>query len=296
MAKIKTYKTYTTNEATEGESRLTYLEERNNEEIVILKESYHLDGELKSKMERTLDEKGRVLEEIQYSELSEEPDQIAHYRYNDSNQLAVIETSYRDNSKSIRKYEYNKEENSLTVYVRDENDELEGKEYRKFDEEGRVIHEEIYGAEEVFMSHMETKYDEYDNYLERYFEYPDDFVREYFYKYLRNDKAQIVKIQIVDNGGKLAREDFMDYDERGNRIIHRFSDFEQNLAETRKYEFDENDREVKEQHYGPDESLKQNIDYTYREDGLLAEEHHFSITGEVTLRFEYEFFHEVDKA
>ena len=293
MPKIKLYKTYTLNEEISEEVYLSALEERNLAGIVILKEEYYLGGSLKMRMRRELDEQGRISREFQYSSDGEEPDQFSEYTYNEQNEIHVVETSYRDNSKSFRQYNYDKSEKSLTILIKDEENVLEGKEYRKFDEKARVIHEEIYAEEESFVSHTETVYDDYDNYLERYFEYPDDFIREYFYKYVRNDKAQVTKIQIVDTNNKLVREDFMEYDEQGNRIIHRFSDFEQNLSEIRKFEFDQNSRVVKEEKFGADENLIESTTYVYREDGILIEEQHLSISGEIVLSFEYEFFEEV---
>ncbi len=240
MKKIKSIKSYI--QTTEAEEPLLVaFEERTIEDIIIREENYFLDGNLNQAVIRKLDDKGKVIEEMHYSEEGE-PDQVLSFSYENSGKLASIKTEYRDGSHDVKSIARNEAENSETTQVIDDEDYMESKVYRRFDSEGNVLEEHAYGEEGTLKQKMKVAYDNHNRPTQTKIEYADGFVKELFYDYVLNDKAQVETVEITDANDKLVHYEHFVYDEKGNRVEHHIQDADHGVAVVYKWEFNDKDQ------------------------------------------------------
>lgn len=286
MNKIKSIKTFVLND--EDKPQLLLHEERDQLGNVTKLEHYDHDGALESKSEFAFDEKGRLVEEKQFSK-ADTPDQTIRIEYNESGKPGLVRVLYADGSYSNKTYERNEAERTTTINIVDQDGDEEGKEYRKFDEEGRILEEVIYNDFGNVESKHEYEYDEYGNIVESVEVDSEGFEKVRFYDYYRDDKARINKIEMLNEEEKIIRVDTFELDERGNRVKHLMHNVERGTLHTDLRKYDEKDNEVHfERRFG--ERPIEVVETTFREDGLLQKRETRSVDGVIVHQFEYELY------
>lgn len=286
MNKIKSIKTFVLNE--EKEPQILVHEERDQLGNVTKLEHYNYDGEVESKTEFEFDEKGRLIEERQYSKV-DSPDQTIRITYNESGKPGSVKVIYADGSVSNKTYERNIDERTTTILIVDQDGDEEGKEYRKFDEEDRILEEVIYNDFGNIESKREFEYDEHGYVVESVEMDSEGFETVRFYDYYRDDKAQVVKIETLNAEEKIIRIDTFELDERGNRAKHQMHNVERGGMYVDVREFDEKDNEIRFERFMGERPIEI-VETKFREDGLLQEKESRSGDGTVIHRFEYELY------
>ena len=290
MKKIKSTATYIITEEKPEEEILIHYDERDEEENLLVEEKYFPDGTPESRIVRTYGEQGRLKLEKEYSADSEVPHQETEYSYSAAGRVTETVIRYQDGSVSYRRYSHDEANNSETIDIVDEEGENEGKEYRRYDSEGRVLEEVIHDEEGALEQSVTNEYDEHGQLLKRVSLFPDDYEVIELYFYERDEKSQIIERTVENEEEEVLRHDEFDYDERGNNTEHRVQNYSQGWAVTDRLVYDEKDRVVKNQRLLPNGAIIRETDFAYNENDLLAEQENRTQEGVHLLVFKYEFF------
>ncbi len=287
MKKIKSIKTFA--QYGEAPESLISYEERNEQEGIIQEEYYYQDGNLEQATVRVFDAENRVLEEKQYTEEGD-PDHHAHFSYANSGKLSSIKTEYKDGSFSIKSVERNEADQSVTIQTVDDEDFLESKEYQRFDSNGNVVEEAIYGEEAVFQERKLVQYDDHGRTLKLDIEYSDGFKKTLHYIYQVNDQGTIDQLQIVDNKKQLVRKDNYVYNDKGNKIEHHIVDKDRGMSAAYEWEYDEKDRMIVQTIVRPNGEIIEKQVTEYDELDAIVKITTSTQQGDVVKRYEYEYF------
>ena len=288
MQKIKSITTFlTAEEYGEGET-LHMKEERDEQGNILLIESYAMDGSREQRTVSTYNDKDQLVSQDQYS-YNEEPDQRLAFTYNESGKLKAVTITYLDGSISVKTYNRDEAENSLTIIIKDEDGEEEGKEYRKMDAEGRVLEEVIHEDGEL-NSKAKTSYDDAGRPIETHTTDAEGYEQSQFYFYELNDKGQFSEIEIADEKDELIRADSFEYDERGNETTHRIENHKEGYVLVDSLLWNEENQMTQRKRQLSDGKLIEEINYEYNEMKHLAKEEHISADRVYAHRYEYTFF------
>jgi len=288
MQKIKSITTFLTSEEY-GEGETLHMKEvRDEQENILVHESFAMDGSRQQRTVNTYNDQGLLIAQDQYT-YGEEPDQRLVFAYNESGKLAEVTITYMDGSISVKTYDRNEAENSLTIVIRDEDGEEEGKEYRKLDSEGRVL-EEIIHEDGELNSQVKASYDDAGRPVEKHTVDAEGYEQSHFYFYELNEKGQFSEIEIADEKDELIRADSFEYDERGNEITHRIENHKEGYVLIDHQIWDADDQLTQRRRVLSDGKLIEEINYEYNEMKLLAKEEHISADQVYAHRYEYEFF------
>lgn len=287
MNKIKSIKTFVIMEDT-NEPMLQVIEERDQNGNITLLEHFNEEGGREAKSEYEFDEKGRVTIERQYS-MGENPDQTLAIEYNESGKAKQVVITYADGSISYKNYSRDEAEKTTTIDIIDEDGDTEGKEFRKFDSEDRVLEEVIYTDTGAIETKVEFEYNEHGDIVESVRVDEEGFETVRFYDYYRNDLAQIHKMDVLDEDENIIRIDEFEYDERGNQTKHAIQDLDRGALFVNLTTYDLNNNEVKfERLYGERSVEVRETKYTV--DGLMESQETRTGEGVMTHRFEYELY------
>ncbi len=286
MNKIKSITTLVIEE--NGSTTPAAYEERDQEGNITLLKNYTEKGGLDGMTLFEFDEKNRVIVEKQYSN-GESPDQVIKVNYNESGKAHQIIVEYADGSTSYKNYSRDEAEKSTTIEIVDQDNELEGKEYRKFDSENRILEETIFTDTGAIETKAEYEYNDYGDIIESVKVDDEGFETVRFYDYYRDDQSRINKVEMLNEDENIIRVDEFEYDERGNRIKHIMKNLERGSLFVDIRAFDENDREIRFERLMGDRPI-QVIESRYRADGILEEQETRMGDGVILNRFEYEFF------
>lgn len=285
--KIKSIKTYRIDDNTDGKGVLNAYEERDVEGIIVLNAQYDENGDFVQKAEKIINEKGQLIEEKQFTN-EEKPDQHFLYEYNESGKVAQATVHYLDGSISFRRYSRDEAENITTIEIKDDENNFEGREVRRFDSEGRVLEEAYYDEENEIAEKTETEYDDFGRIIETVFLDSEGIETVRFYDYYTDDKGRVNKIETLDEDEVIIRVDEIEYDERGNQSKYIILDKSRGITFNETWEHDQQNR-ITNHKRNRGEQLLEEVKNRYRDDGLIAEIE--TLTGDgVTLNyFEYEF-------
>ncbi len=286
--KIKTITTILINDETPAEGIPFMKEERDPAGNQISIEQFSYDGQSVSKTIRTFDSENRVLTEAHYS-MDKEPDQSVTYAYTQEGKIEKKTILYRDGSISNVNYKRNVAENSTEIETLDPDGYLEAKEFRKFDMEGRVLEEGIYGEEGVLESRIVASYDDSGRAIERQFEYGDGRAFTHFYDYEFDVEGRLTFMEAYDKDEQSIRVDDVVYDANGNQIEHRIQDHEKGYSIVDKGEFNEANQLVKQIRAFANGRLIQEKAYFRDENDLLIKEETTGEDGVVVNIFKYDF-------
>jgi hypothetical protein len=286
MNKIKSIRTFVLND--EGEPQLIVHEERDQLGNVTKLEHYDYDGVLESKTEFAFDDKGRLIEEKQFSK-ADTPDQTIKIEYNESGKPGLVRVLFADGSVSKKTYVRDEAERTTTINIVDQDGDEEGKEFRRFDDEGRLLEEVIYNDFGNVESKQEYEYDEYGHIVESVEVDSEGYEKVRFYDYYRDDKARIVKIDMLNEDEKIIRIDTFDLDDRGNRVKHQMHNVERGTVYVDLRDYDEKDNEIRFERLLGERPIEV-VETKFREDGFLKERESRSGDGVIKHRFEYELY------
>ena len=285
--KIKSIKTFHINDNTEDKGIINAYEERDAEGNITLHIQYNEKGGIEQKTERIFNEKGQLFEEKQYTG-GENPDQHISYEYNESGKVALATVHYLDGSISLRKYSRNEAEKTTTIEIVDNENVFEGKEIRRFDEEGRILEETIYDEENEIVEKTETEYDDYGRIIENVFVDMSGIETVRFYDYYTDDEGRVNKIETLDEDETIIRTDEIKYDERGNQTKY-IAQHENKAIFTDIWEYDRDNKVINHKRMRGD-NLVEEVKNKYREDNLLAEQETLTGNGIVLNYYEYSFY------
>ncbi len=284
--KIKSIKTFYVSDNTDGEGLLSAYEERDSEGNIILHIQFNEKEEIEQKTERIFDDKGRLVEEKQYTG-GERPDQHIKYSYNESGKVAQATVLYLDGSTSFRNYLRDESKKITTIEIRDDDGTFEGKEIRRFDEEGRVLEEVIFDEDNEIVEKTETEFDDFGRIIENVYVDMSRIETVRFYDYYTDEKGRVNKIETLDEDETIIRTDEIKYDERGNQTKYIASQ-ENNMVFTDIWEYDLQNRITNHKRMRGD-NLVEEVKNKYRDDNLLTERETLTGNGIVLNYFEYSF-------
>ena len=286
--KIKTITTILINDETPEEGVIFMREERDLAGNQISIEQLSYDGSIESKTTRTFDSENKMITEAHYS-ANKEPDQSLTYTYNQEGKIEKITIVYRDGSISNVNYKRDVTENSTEIKTVDPDGYLEAKEYRKFDMEGRVLEEGIYGEEGVLESRIVSSYNDSGRPIERSFEYGDGRAFTHFYDYEFDAEGRLTFMEAYDKDEQSIRVDDLVYDQNGNQIEHRIQDHEKGYSIIDKGVFDEANQLIKQIRSFANGHLIQEKEYVRDENNLLIKEETTGEDGVMVYVFKYDF-------
>ncbi len=285
--KIKSIKTFHIDDNTDGKGMVSIYEERDEQGNVILHIQYNEKEGIEQKTERILNEKGQLIEEKQYTG-GEKADQHILYEYNESGKVNQAIVHYLDGSKSYRKYTRDEAQKSTTIEITDDDGIFEGKEFRRFDSEGKLLEEVIYDEENKVTEKRETEYDDYGRIIESVVLDIEGIETVRFYDYYLDDKGRVNKIESLNEDEIIIRTDEIEYDERGNQVKYIVLDKSRGAELTETWEYDKDDNIVNHKRLSG-ENLLEEVKNRYRADKLLAEQEILTGNGVTIDYFEYSF-------
>ena len=285
--KIKSITTFLVNNETDEKGLKHLYEERSPDGQVLLVEQYLEDGTLESRVERSLDEKNRLVEEKHYTSATH-PDQHFSYEYNESGKISRVGVHYADGSVSHKNYSRDEAQKSTTIDIVDEDGDTEGKEYRRFDSEGKLLEEVIYDEDGKIHEKSEFEYNDTGNVIESVVVDAEGYELVRFYDYYFDDQGRVTRLETLNEDEEIIREDEFEFDERGNRILHSIQDKDRGYYITEKSEFNLDNRIIKQERLRG-ESVVESIDFKYREDGLLLQKETTRGDGIFMNYYEYQF-------
>ncbi len=286
--KIKSITTVLINDDTDQEGVKNLYEERDPQGNTTLLEQYMPSGESESRTARSYDNQDRVLTEEHFSSGQEVADQRLEYVYNNSGKIDQITVTYADGSFSLKKYAWDEAENTNTIMISDEDGDHEGKEFRKFDSEGKVLEVAIYDEGDKVMEKAEYEYDDYANIIESVEVDQEGYETVRFYDYYRDDQGRITKLETLNEDEQIIRVDEFSFDEQGNRTRHHIQNLDRGSEQTDVWVYDQNNRLVQRERLRGGKPME-TIDLRYREDGLLLEQEIRGANGVYANLFHYEF-------
>ncbi len=284
--KIKSIKTFHVNDYTDEKGIVSVFEERDMEGNITLHIQYNEKGEIEQKVERILNGKGQLIEEKQYTGAGK-PDQHIYYEYNESGKVALAKVHYLDGSISHRKYSRDESEKSTTIEIFDDSGAFEGKEFRRFDSEEKVLEETYYDEENAITEKIETEYDDHARVIETVAVDIDGNETVLFYDYYMDDKGRVNKIETLNEDELVIRTDEIEYDEHGNHSKYNVHDKNRGVF-TDLWEYDKDNKIINHKRFAG-ENLVEEVKNRYRADNLLEEEETLTGNGISLKYFEYTF-------
>lgn len=288
MKKIKSINTFTINSEIEKEYH-SMREVRDENGNIISQEQLYMDGSLEQKVERIYNEKNELIEQQQFTS-EDAPDQVVKYVYNADGKLEQIATHYLDGSITFHRYERNLSENSTNIKIVDDQDYIEGNEYRVFDNENRVLEEKIEGEENKLVYHIFNRYNDEGKIIQRKIIDEHEMESTYNYAYEINDKGLMNEMQITNENNEVFRTETFQYDDKGNVIQHSILDIANghHIIDYRTY--DEQDNIIHFERKKPNGDLIEESHFKYNEDNRLIEEESRNAQGVVINYHEYELY------
>ncbi len=288
MPKIKSITTTIHHNFTPEQGLPAFYEERDAQQNVLLQLQYDSTGELESRVVRSFDEQGKLVEELQYSQ-NDVPDQVISTSYDAAGRPAQQKIKYLDGSYSFRNYTRDEAANSETITTIDEENFEEGKEFRRYDSEGRTL-EEVIEEEGEPIQEIETTYDDHGRPLTQSGYYKDDYEFDRVYSYQLDEQGRIAQAEVHSEVGELLRRETYRFDERGNLCEQQIESFADGVNLTNSWEHDLDNRMTLHRRTLPGGNLQSEVQYRYDERGLLAEEERLSPEGVSLLVYAYELW------
>ncbi len=288
MPKIKAITTTLKTDQTPEEGVMKAYELRDENENIILLENYDEGGNIEMKIERTYDDKNRVLVEKQYS-VEKDPDEVHSFEYFESGKLKSRTILYRDNSKTFQNYSYDEAANTEKVEIVDDEGEAEGSEYRRYSSEGKILEEEIHGDFGLEVK-TESEFDDFGNVLKRTTEDGEGYIVDHFYKYERDEESRIQNLKVIDDEGQLVKVIVYLYDEKNRIYEQQIKDTDRGWAFKVIWEYDDKDRVIKEERADFGGKVQEVQKIVYGENDLVTQQEKTTSHGMELSTFQYDFF------
>jgi hypothetical protein len=232
------------------------------------------NGEIESALGFRFDDKDRLIEEIHYYEGGDTGERIL-FKLDEEGNRVEIETTYADESKSIKKIA--RFENMVSIKTYDEDGDFESEDLIKHNDKGNVIEELSYDEDRKIVKQDMYEYDE-ENRLHSKTEYAED--NEFIVKILvdYDDRGNIVSETRLNRKNELLGKTTFEYDEKGNRIAW------QNNHHRTLTTYNSNGKPIKEEVFNGLNGLTESFtEYRYDDQELLAEERTFTLGDQYEL-------------
>ncbi|MCX6225707.1 MAG: hypothetical protein NTV01_13315 [Bacteroidia bacterium] len=216
-------------------SQIVHYDRAGNE---IARYDYHGRDEFESKVETKFNEKNHVIEVTTYLDEHEIAERKVYIRNNDG-QVEQVNIEFTDGSVSVQTIVRDIENNTENWVERDEDDELESREFLKFNAEGKLILRELYDFNDKLTEAFEYEYnpdggmsirrhldERYKLILETEFKYSETgLLLLRVSRNRRGDLSDFLKIEYNENG-QVIRQSFSgkytfvyEYDDQGNAVV-----------------------------------------------------------------------------
>lgn len=240
---------------------------------------YDEDGSIQNKIVAKFDNENRQLEEMIWNdgEIVSEHKKIIR---KEDGSIDRTEIHYQDGSTAIQFTRKDSDHNTEEFIEEDEDGELESREFIKYDGSGNIILREVYDYQNKLVEAFEYTYGENgDLETRRQLDKRRKLVLINEYEYDENKNL----IYRATSNRKGVLSDFlkMDYDENGNVI-------KQNISGKYSFvfEYDHEGRTVLEERYLADDQLEYQSRFEYDQDGRMTKE----VNLEFTKEYKYEYF------
>ncbi|MFO7615690.1 MAG: hypothetical protein R6V75_00390 [Bacteroidales bacterium] len=177
--------------------------------------------EFDSKTETRYDPEGRILEQTTYQDVNDILERKVYAR-DELGRVARVDIFYPDGSLSVQTIERDEAARTENWIERDEEDELESREFLKFNEKGQVILRELYDYRDKLTEAYEYEFDESGNLIRR--RQLDDrrkLIIETEFQY--NESGLLLLRANRNRRGDLSDYLKMEYNEQGQVVKHSFS-------------------------------------------------------------------------
>ncbi|MFC2114400.1 RHS repeat domain-containing protein [Bacteroidota bacterium] len=257
---------------------------------------YDANGEIESKTVQTYNDKGQLVEHITYFSEHEIAEHF-QFEYTENGNIVKQIIRYADGSISIKSFARDKLD--LLIEIRDDEDELEGTEFRRFNDQGNLLEEWIKDETGSISSRSLHEYNsEGQLVLKTEFGEDDETISKIYYKYdehgnqiesltlTENNEVKTRRISTFNDQNQLFEENVdgfkisYEYDESGNRIRDEIIDPHQNTESFSEYYYDDNQQLEK-----TISCQKGNMAYT-SEDAVKGGK----LAAFLISRYEYEYF------
>ncbi len=256
--------------------------------------SYDEGGQVYQKLEQQFNAKNQLIESAMF--MGSGDWQKTYYEF-DENGKTLGETT-RFSSDTLVKKRVQRNAFYEEIIQTDEEDIVERREYRSYDDKGQLIKETIYEGQSEIIREATYIYDIYGRKIESFTFDREDLYRFHHYHEYDKENREIRRLVHFEHG-ELFREESWQYNEQGQLILHRHND------QTTQYLYNDEAQLIKLNVHNPDGSLQSMTNTTYNDVGLLLEETHYdmgqayeiepqvvgrSLSTHINIRYTYEFF------
>lgn len=273
-----------------------HMQEFDEQQNCVKEVEYTSNGGIESASVYKFNDQNQMTGEIHYFDEDEVGEQI-EYEIDEQGKVIEIETTYADESKSIKKIKRN--ERQITVDIFDEDGETEGKESVKFDNKGRTIEELRLDEDGVVSQRIAYTYTDEDQILTRVENgEKDEFILKTIYTY--DEMGNLTQRTRENKKGKMIDSSRFEYDKHSNQTVIQTNQHLQRTA------YDDKNRVISQETTSRVNNMVENFtEYKYGEHGQVIEERSFEM-GEayemnpgvlsrtasnfIVTRYDYEFF------
>jgi len=241
--------------------------------------SFYADGDVEGKVVTTYNEKNFKIEVATYVDNNDFAEKSV-FVWDANDKLEREEICYADGSLSIRSYDKNDKDNSLTITLIDEDNELEEMEVLKFDVNKNLIEKISYDENKKIIGRLENIYDQNNLLIEKK-EYDEKNKIVSSQKQFFNDNNNLIKRLTYNSQNKIVGSMLVTYDDF-QRVVEQNMDNNYFII----VEYDDQNNSQTEQRRLANGTIQWSRISKYNENKLLIQE-----TGlEYSKTFEYQFY------
>ena len=287
MKKIKSITVHVATPDTPEEGYKSYHEVRDEQGNVLLEEQFYQDGSLAGRVVRTF---GESLNNEKFYSQEGQPDQEHSYQYNESGKLTFVKSNYAGGAIGNKQIQYDEANNAETILIGDDGGNIESKEYRRYDSEGKVLEEVIYEGEATLHEKKEASYDDHGRPIFKKITYNDGYESQNDYEYEMDESGRVIAVKIQNEKGEELHYEEFEFDNKNNVAEHYIEIGGGKKTTITKYEYDDENRVIKEQHLNGQEQVEKEIHFQYNELGQLSLKETNTPEGFTVEMYQYEYF------
>lgn len=256
-------------------SQIIHYDRAGNE---IARYEYNGANLFESKVETKFNENNQVVEVTTYLDEHEIAERKAYVRDQDG-KIIQVNMEFTDGTVSVQTIERNEKTNTENWIEKNEDDELESREFLKFNPEGKLILRELYDFNDKLKEVFEYEYNEKGEIsVRRQLDERRKLILETEFKYT---ESGALRLRVSRNRrGDLSDFLKIEYDGKGQVIRQSFSD-----KYIFTYEYDENGNPVAEEEFSGD-TMDNRITSEYDSNNRIVLEEQLKYSK----RFEYEYY------
>ena len=278
MSKLRSMKVTTIpndEDAVSFVSQIIHYDHAGNE---IARYEFNGPNSFESKIETRFDEKNQMIEVTTYLDEHEIAERKSYIR-DEKGRIEQVNIEFTDGSVSVQTIERDEKNRTENWIERNEDEELESREFLQFNPDGKVILRELYDFNDKLKEVFEYEYNgNHEVAVRRHLDERRKLILETEFKYTESGS---LRLRVSRNRrGELSDFLKIEFDEKERILRQSFSD-----KYIFKYEYDENGNVVVEEEYSGD-NLDNRITSEYDSNNrvVLEEQTKFS------KRFEYEYY------